>query len=389
MRDVATMDGKSVKDRSPFPNQLTSKASERLLRIIRNSLPYRLRGSCRVAGPYTHEMSFHSMSLQRLRVIISDLNVGGTEHHLSQVLPALIKKGWSVRVISLSDTENTPIIEKLRAGGVIVEVQPVMKRCLPHAVKLLSILYRLIRDFLRDRSTLTHFFLPQAYLLGTMAVILSRSRAPLIMSRRSLNTYQQKHPWLAVLEKKWHARMTVILGNSQAVITQLHTVEKVPLPRLKLIYNGVDITHFTQTPPKATLRASMKVSDATLIFVVVANLISYKGHRDIITAFHHIQERLPSDWQLWCVGRDEGLQNDLMQYTEACGVAQHVRWLGVCDRVSEVIAAADVGILASHEEGFANVVLEGMAATLPMIVTDVGGNREAVVHEQTGLIVPA
>jgi len=50
---------------------------------------------------------------------------------------------------------------------------------------------------------------------------------------------------------------------------------------------------------------------------------------------------------------------------------------------------ADVGLLCSHEEGFSNAVLEGMAAGLPMVVTDVGGNAEAVIDGVTGYVVPA
>jgi glycosyltransferase involved in cell wall biosynthesis len=57
--------------------------------------------------------------------------------------------------------------------------------------------------------------------------------------------------------------------------------------------------------------------------------------------------------------------------------------------VPTLLSAADFAILSSWEEGFCNVILEAMAAGLPMIVTDVGGNPEAVLHEETGLIVPA
>jgi glycosyltransferase involved in cell wall biosynthesis len=51
------------------------------------------------------------------------------------------------------------------------------------------------------------------------------------------------------------------------------------------------------------------------------------------------------------------------------------------------LKGADIGILCSHEEGFANAILEGMAAGLPMIVTNVGGNSEAVIDGVTGLVV--
>jgi glycosyltransferase involved in cell wall biosynthesis len=56
--------------------------------------------------------------------------------------------------------------------------------------------------------------------------------------------------------------------------------------------------------------------------------------------------------------------------------------------VADILCAADIGILCSHEEGFSNAVIEGMACGLPMVVSDVGGNGEAVVHERTGFVVP-
>ena len=51
--------------------------------------------------------------------------------------------------------------------------------------------------------------------------------------------------------------------------------------------------------------------------------------------------------------------------------------------------ATDIGILCSHEEGFANAILEGMAASVPIVATRVGGNPEAVIDGTTGLLVPA
>jgi glycosyltransferase involved in cell wall biosynthesis len=68
-------------------------------------------------------------------------------------------------------------------------------------------------------------------------------------------------------------------------------------------------------------------------------------------------------------------------------LANHVKWLGGRDDVPQLLGAADIGVLASHEEGFSNAVLESMAAALPMVVTDVGGNAEAVVAGETGYVV--
>jgi glycosyltransferase involved in cell wall biosynthesis len=56
--------------------------------------------------------------------------------------------------------------------------------------------------------------------------------------------------------------------------------------------------------------------------------------------------------------------------------------------VANLLGASDVGLLCSHQEGFSIAILEAMAAGLPMIVTDVGGNAEAVLDGVTGLVAP-
>ena len=88
-------------------------------------------------------------------------------------------------------------------------------------------------------------------------------------------------------------------------------------------------------------------------------------------------------------GRDEGQGIKLQGLAQGAGIAENIQFLGQRADVDRLLTAADFGLLTSHEEGFSNVVLEGMAAGLPMIVTDVGGNSEAVVNGETGIVIPA
>jgi glycosyltransferase involved in cell wall biosynthesis len=92
---------------------------------------------------------------------------------------------------------------------------------------------------------------------------------------------------------------------------------------------------------------------------------------------------------LLIVGRDDGIQRDLQMQISAAGLLGHIRFLGARYDVPALYVASDIGLLVSHQEGFSNAILEGMAAALPMIVTDVGGNAEAVGDGETGLVVPA
>jgi len=70
------------------------------------------------------------------------------------------------------------------------------------------------------------------------------------------------------------------------------------------------------------------------------------------------------------------------------GLRESVRFLGTRHDVPELLALMDMVVHPSLQEGFANAVLEAMAAGKPVVATDVGGNPEAVVQGETGLLVP-
>jgi glycosyltransferase involved in cell wall biosynthesis len=231
----------------------------------------------------------------------------------------------------------------------------------------------------------THFFLPSAYVVGGLAAV-AAAVGPRLMSRRSLNDYQVGHPLLAAIERFLHKRMAIVCGNSRAVVSQL-AGEGVDSDRLRLIYNGVD-----PEPPHAGCRARIRrelgIGDSDFVLAIVANLIPYKGHADLLDALSQIAARLELPWALLVVGRDDGIGSALRCMAQKGGIADHVRWLGSRTDVPAILEASDAGVLASHQEGFSNALIEAMAAGLPMVVTDVGGNAEAVLDGETGYVVP-
>jgi glycosyltransferase involved in cell wall biosynthesis len=208
------------------------------------------------------------------------------------------------------------------------------------------------------------------------------------MSRRSLNRYQLKHPFLGRVERWLHFGMDAVLGNSKAVVQELQA-EGVKKERSGLIYNGTDLSAFENLPPRSTVRQSLGISEHATLLVCVANLIPYKGHADLIKALGMVHSELPSDWAIAMVGRDTGIGASLRVLAGDLGVEKHILWLGERSDAIFISSAAEIGVLCSHEEGFSNSVLEGMAAGVAMIVTDVGGNAEAVVSGESGIVVPA
>ena len=122
--------------------------------------------------------------------------------------------------------------------------------------------------------------------------------------------------------------------------------------------------------------------------VVVANLIAYKGHSDLLEALAKANSRLPSGWRLFVAGRDDGAGATLKSWAEALGIGDNTIWAGERSDPDNVYAAADLFVLPSHEEGFSNSLIEAMGYGLPVIATAVGGNLDAVQSGDSGVLVP-
>jgi glycosyltransferase involved in cell wall biosynthesis len=324
----------------------------------------------------------------KILYVIGNLDIGGAERHLVKILPKLAQDHFQIQVYTL--THRGKQASLLEASGISV--------CEPYAATLLRTWPKRLRQavllpltllslctlVLRQDPDILHFFLPVPYVLGGFCSLLTGRRIR-VMSRRSLNRYHSQQPWLARLEKWMHPRMDAILGNSQAIVDEL-AGEGVAGERLGLIYNGV------APPPHPSLRAQTRaqlgLAAEDWLLVCVANLTPYKGHADLLQALAAIQSRLPQGWRLGLAGRDSGYGAALRGLAESLGIAGHILWLGERGDVPALYQACDVGILCSHEEGFPNSLLEGMAAGAPMIATAVGGNGEAVLDGVSGLLAP-
>jgi glycosyltransferase involved in cell wall biosynthesis len=158
--------------------------------------------------------------------------------------------------------------------------------------------------------------------------------------------------------------------------------------KLVLIYNGVDLQTFDSASPfRKEVRKKLGITPQENVIIVVANLILYKGHIDLLEAARKVLKHIPKALFL-LVGEDRGIGENLKRISIDLGIGEKVRFLGLRDDIHQLLAASDLSVLSSHEEGFSNVILESMAAGLPIVATNVGGNSEAVVNGVTGWLVP-
>lgn len=154
--------------------------------------------------------------------------------------------------------------------------------------------------------------------------------------------------------------------------------------RITVLRNGVDLVQFR--PPegdagRASLRAELGIEGPTLLSV--GHLIERKGHHHVVAAL----KELPG-WRLIIVG--EGPKRAKLENLAArLGVADRVRLTGGLPHaeLSRYYGAADMLVLASSREGWANVLLESMACGTPVVASDIPGNDEVVQRPEAGMVV--
>ena len=342
---------------------------------------------------YNINIRFPILKVVKIKVlyVIGSLNVGGTELHLVRLLPKLKTKGYEPIVCCLTaNIELAPTLIKKNIR-VFCPPFPSFYQAFPATYRKIYLIiispFYILFLYLFLSPSVVHFFLPHAYVMGGI-ISLPFFWIKKVMSRRSLNFYQKKHRFISKLELILHKYMDCITGNSKVVIGQL-VEEGVDISKIKLIYNGVVAENDNANKsnkefhPKIGLQTDSKV----LNFLCVANLIEYKGHADLLNALSSIKERLPQKWKLTCIGEDRGILGDLIALSEQLGISKNITWAGKLLDKHEYFLQADIGVLCSHEEGFSNFILECMISGIPMVVTNVGGNKEAIIHGKNGFVV--
>lgn len=330
-------------------------------------------------------------SKYEIMFVIGSLAIGGAQRHLADIAHALSLRHWRIAVYVLID--DGPILDELLGNKEITVIQaPFLGpqaswSRIRRVLRLIIAASHLFKTLVARRSQIVHFMLPASYLVGAPLAFVALSPIR-IMSRLSLNRYQLSDWKYRVFEPIIHKTMTAILGNSCRVVRELGESEGVSIGQLGLIYMGINIKPSENLLDRSTIRKRIGIPSNSLLLVVVANLIPYKGHLDLLNALETAKAQLPPDWKLIFVGQDYGIKEKLQNFANSFGMKKNVVFLGARSDVSDILSVCDIGILPSHEEGFSIALLEKMAASLALVVTDVGGNGEAIVNNVCGLVVP-
>lgn len=243
----------------------------------------------------------------------------------------------------------------------------------------LSVVRRLAREGRRFDVIDAHYFYPD----GVAAVRLGRAlRLPVVITGRGTDlTLLPSLPGPRAQIQQAAAEASALVTVCEDLRTRLVDLGADP-DRTLVLRNGVDLELFRPSPDRQAVRDRLGLTGFTLISV--GALIPRKGHDLVISA-------LPDcpDCTLMIAGGGPQ-RSQLEALARQLGVADQVRFLGEVphQRLSDYYSAADVMVLASEREGWANVLLEALACGVPVIASNVNGTSEVIRAPEAGVLLP-
>jgi glycosyltransferase involved in cell wall biosynthesis len=208
------------------------------------------------------------------------------------------------------------------------------------------------------------------------------TRIPVLVANRGVS-----FPVGRLRALKYRYRTDAVVAVSESVRQEL-LASGVPAAKLTTIYGGVDIDRFHPGIDGEGVREELKIPPAALVVTKVAHVREWKGYEIFLQAAAIVAAAEPRAIFLG-VGRGTGETPELDQLVRELHLDGRVRWAGFREDLPQIFAAADICVHAAIAgEGVTGAVREALATAKPVVVTDVGGNRELVIANETGLLVP-
>lgn len=326
------------------------------------------------------------MSKLRVLHVIGGGEFGGAEQHILNLVSTFPTDQVEVAVVCFYDAL---FASELKKAGIQVITLDQFGR---FDLRLLRALRKTFQDF---QPTIIHTHGIKANFFSRLA---SRAmRIPLVTTVHSSLRYDYNgalaYVIVSLMERGTRIWNRHYIAISEAIAEILRS-QGVAAKQISVIYNGTDLTPYRQTQLRESdrkqLRKEWDIPDESFLFGTVARFVPVKGLPYLIDAFARLVAETSGDHlhapYLVLIG-DGPERTMLEEKVHELGIASRVRFAGFRQDIPACLHACDAFVHSSIYEGLGYTIIEAMASEVPVVASHVGGVKEFVFHDQTGLIV--
>ena len=314
---------------------------------------------------------------ERIRVCLLSDTVGldaGTERQVIETAKRLHKDRFDVHVCCLEDSPQLRTLEGICHIAVFPTASVNSWSGIVQAHRF--------RQYLRhNRIQIAHAYMNKTAVFAVLTSVLSNR----IVITSRLNTGYWYTPRFRRMFAVLNLRTDAIMANSLEAKRIAVENERLDPDRVRVVYQGVDMTKFSRGlgDPRACDRLGIP-RDARVVGIV-ANLRKVKDHALFLRSAKIVASQV-DDAVFLLAGRGE-LYQELCDLASELGIRDRVFFTQGEGNIMDCLSRMSIGCLTSFSEGFSNAIMEYMAAALPAVAIDVGGNRDAILDGETGYLV--
>jgi glycosyltransferase involved in cell wall biosynthesis len=314
---------------------------------------------------------------KRIRVVelLATGTSGGAQEHVYNLVTRLDRARYDVSVLSLS---NGAAVRRLEKTGISV--------CALEDMEDEAAIEAVAAHLAAVKADVVHNHMYRAEVVGTQAawrLAATGKPRPYVVS--TVHSSRIRSDDDRDLVRRLTPKMDHLIAVSKAIERKIVDEGRVGAP-VTLIYNGVDLTRYSEPDICGTLHEEFPIPTDAPIVGVVARLEPEKGHPTLIEAWPAVLDAVPRA-HLLIVG-EGSTRAALEAQVAALGIRESVTFTGRRDDVPAVTAALDVAVLPSYREAQGLSILEAMALSRPVVASAVGGIPEMIEDGLTGLLVP-
>jgi len=308
--------------------------------------------------------------------LIGSVSIGGAQHLVLDLAGKTNPKDFNVHLCTFGPVKEKSFLSDFFSLGL-----PFLQIKSKHFYDP-RVLWMIIKFIRQNKIDIIHTHLTDADIVGRFAGLITR--IPVITTIHnepkrfiSLRIDRRVLNYLTALYLTTH-----LVAVSEFLRQKFIEEWKIPAAKISTVYNAIDVSMFLEIP----VVRKRKLGAQNFTITNVGSLSKQKAQHILLHAAKKVLAEFP-EAKILIVGQGK-MEDELKQLAGQLELTKQVVFTGMRRDIKDILASSDVFVMSSLWEGLPLSAIEAMASACATILTDVGGNRELIEHEKSGLLVP-